>query len=201
MPDRDDEAIAKQEADQTYNSISNLDNIGDTMFVAVTFFLAALATWTPFALQRLSGVQEGKNIVIILTIICVLSIGSSVFFLAIALAPRSFYGHSTGDQLLSHPWLLWRNNDAGNVQGFLEQRQTIEDEEDLRSEYEKWLRQYDADVNITSKESFEYSRLLDYKIVARIKARYTAFGVSLFRIATIIFVIIVIVTLIVPLIF
>lgn len=198
MSDRDDEAIAKQEADETVNSISNLDSIGDTMFVAITFFLTALATWTPFALQRLSHLQRVQQVVIGLTIGCALAIGGCVFFLAVSLAPRAFYGSAVGSQFLDNSWLLWRNDDPGHVAEFKTRREAVESESDLRAEYETWLARYDPEANISSKESFEFSRLLNYKLVARIKAHYTAYGVALFRIATILFVSIVIITLLAP---
>lgn len=198
MSDRDDEAIAKQEADETVNSISNLDSIGDTMFVAITFFLTALATWTPFALQRLSHLQRVQQVVIGLTIGCALAIGGCVFVLAVSLAPRAFYGSAVGNQFLDNSWLLWRNDDPGHVAKFKTRQEAVESETDLKAEYETWLARYDPKADISSKESFEFSRLLNYKLVARIKAHYTAYGVALFRIATILFVSIVVITLLVP---
>ncbi len=198
MDNRDDKAIAKQEADETVNSISNLDSIGDTMFVAITFFLTALATWTPFALQRLDQFQNARYIVIALVIACALSIGGCVFVLAISLAPRAFYGSAVGRQFLDNSWLLWRNDDPGYVQVFKDRREAVESESDLRAEYNRWLSQYDPDVDITSKESFEFSRLLNYKLVARVKAHHMAYGVALFRIATFLFVVLVVVTLLTP---
>ena len=198
MADRDDEAIARQEADETITSISNLDSIGDTMFVAITFFLAALAAWTPFALGRLSQFPRAQQVAIALTVGCALAIGGCVFVLAISLAPRAFYGSAVGTQFLNDSWLLWRNDDPGGIKAFREQRDDIESERDLQAAYESWLADYDPDTDINSKESFEFSRLLNYKLVARIKAHYTAYGVALFRIATILFVILVVITLLTP---
>lgn len=195
MSDRDDEAIARQEADETVNSISNLDSIADTMFVAVTFFFAALATWTPFALDRLRHLHRTQQVAIGLTVACAVAIVGSVYFLAKALAPRAFYGPAVGSQLLDSSWLLWRNNDPGRLADFKERREAVESEADLRAEYETWLSRYDRDTDITSNESFEFSRLLNYKLVARIKAHYTAYGVALFRIATVLFVALLVVTL------
>jgi hypothetical protein len=198
MAERDDEAIAKQEADETVESISNLDDIGDTMFVAVTFFLAALATWTPFALRRLGQMQRARYVVIALVVCCAVAIGGCVFFLAISLAPRAFYGPDVGGQFLDDAWLLWRNDDPGAIKKFKQRRDAVNSESDLREGYEWWLKRYDSDVDISSKESFEFSRLLNYKLVARTKAHYTAYGVAFFRIATLLFVVLVAVTLLVP---
>lgn len=199
MTDRDDESIARQEADETFRSITDLDSIADTMFVAITFLLAALATWTSFAFGRLSGSVYLEGIYIVLVIVCALLIAGSVFFLSISLAPRGFYGENIGERFLDHSWLLWRNDDAVGYREFADRRGDIAEEADLRNEYEQWLDQYDPDTTLSSRESFEFSRLLNYKTVARAKARHTAYGIALLRIAVILLVLLILVTLLGPL--
>lgn len=198
MVDRDDEAIARQEADETFQSISDLDNISDTMFVAITFLLTGVATWTGFAFDRLAGDPVLQWLYVVLAIGCVLSIVGSVFFLAASLTPRGFYGRVVGERFLDHRWLLWRNDDPVDVETYRENREGVTDEAELARRYEDWLDDYDPGVELTSRESFEFSRLLNYKVVARIKARNTAYGVAFLRIAITLFVVLVVLGLIGP---
>lgn len=185
--ERDDEAIARQEANETFRSITDLDSISDTMFVAITFFLAAVATWTTFAYGRLDGMETVQSVYVGLVILCVVTITACVVFLSLSLSPRGFYGDAVGDRFLGHPVLLWRNDDPGNLREFRDKRRTVRSEDDLASAYEDWLREYDPGTTLSSRESFEYSRLLNYKLVARIKAHNTAYAVALFRAATLLF--------------
>lgn len=198
MADRDDEAIARQEADDTAESIADLDNISDTMFVAVTFLLAALATWTTFAYGRLDGAPTLKTLYVALAVLCVAAVTGCVVSLSLSLSPRGFYGRAVGDRFLDHPWLLWRNDDPGGIEEFRARRDRVGSTDELRESYEEWLDRYDPGADVTSREAFEFSRLLNYKLVARIKAHHTAYAVALFRIATVVFALVIVLSLVVP---
>lgn len=198
MVDRDDEGIARQEANETFQSITDLDEIADTMFIAITFLLAALASWTTFAFDRVDGIPLIEQAYIVFAVSCAGMISVSVYFLASSLSPRGFYGQSVGQKFLNHQWLLWRNQDPVDVEMYHTRRQNIDSEADLKAQYEEWLDEYDPGTSISSRESFEFSRLLNYKYVARQKARNVAYGVALLRIAVILLAIIIFVSLLAP---
>lgn len=176
-------AIARDEADETFRSIANLDNISDTAIVGITFLLAALGTWITFIYPRLSGTPLVRTVFAVVAILSVLAILLSVYYLVDALAPRRFYGEDVGTRFLDHKWLPWRNDDPTDIERF--DRREIESPEDLRAAVETWIREYDEDTAIDSKAAFQYSRLLNYKLVARHKARNTAYGIAFLRLAVV----------------
>ena len=51
--DDNDRALTKQEANDTFSSITVPDSICDTTIVAITFLLTALVGWVGFALPRI----------------------------------------------------------------------------------------------------------------------------------------------------
>lgn len=176
-------AIARAEADETFESISNLDSIGDTAVVAITFFLTALGTWVTFAYPRLAATPGLRVVVVAITIAAVVAALGSVYYLVDSLAPRRFYGDGVGERFLDHRWLLWRNDDPADLERF--SRTEIESPEDLKRAVESWIDDYDQDTRIDSEAAFAYSRLLNYKLVARHKARNTAYGMALLRLAVV----------------
>lgn len=176
-------AIARAEADETFQSMANLDNISDTAVVGITFFLTALGTWITFAYPRLSATPVLRVIVVAITIGAVVAVLASVYYLVDSLAPRRFYGDGVGDRFLNHRWLLWRNDDPTDLERF--SRTDIERPEDLERAVKIWIDDYDEDIQIDSEAAFEYSRLLNYKLVARRKARNTAYGMAFLRLAVV----------------
>ena len=184
MDDTDTLEIARDEAEETAQSISNLDNIGDTAVVGITFLLAALGTWAGFVYNNITAVPQLR---ILFVAIASLSVGTTVlsmYFLAESLVPRQFYGDGVGDRFLNHRWLLWRNDDPAGIDGF-ERHGDIESPSDLKDTVEDWIEEYDGETAVDSEEMFIYSRLLNYKLVARHKARNTAYGMALLRIAVV----------------
>ncbi|MFC6864372.1 hypothetical protein ACFQGE_13000 [Halomicroarcula sp. GCM10025817] len=176
--------IAKAEADETFRSISNLDSISDTAIVGITFLLAALGTWITFAYNRLAGLLWAQGLFVALGVVCVLMIVLSITFLTDALAPRKFYGEGVGQRFLDHRWLVWRNDDPVDLQRYARSGD-IETPADLEDAVESWIDDYDQDTTVDSKTAFEYARLLNYKVVARQKARNTAYGMAFLRIAVV----------------
>lgn len=192
MTQRDDEAIARQEANDTFQSITDLDSIADTMFIAVTFLLTAVATWTAFAFDQLEAVAGFQELYTLLIIACVLSVAASVFFFSISLVPRSFYGSSVGSPFLTHRWLLWANDDLTESDWY--RLDSVSEEEDIKRKYEEWLEEeFAPDVGLSSRATVEFARLCNYKHVARIKARNNAYGIALFRVSVVLFVALIIV--------
>ena len=182
MPD--DEArleIATKEGDDTFESITDLDNLNDTALVGVTFLLTALVTWTAFAYSRVVEIQWLAYTYVTLTVGCLVAAIGCVYFLTTALSPRGFYGERVGESFFTHRWLVWRNGDPLNVSNF--ERIAESEGVELESSVDDWIDGYDPNCTIDSYEDFVYSRLLNYKYVARIKAHNTAYAMALFRIA------------------
>lgn len=176
-------AIARNEGDETFQSIANLDNIGDTAIVGITFLLAALGTWVTFAYPRLSETPGVRAGFILLALASVAATLASMYYLVDSLAPRRFYGDGVGDRFLDHKWLPWLNDDPTDLDRF--SRTEIDSPADLRAAVEVWIDEYDEDTNIDSEAAFQYSRLLNYKLVARHKARNTAYGMAFLRLAVV----------------
>lgn len=176
-------AIAREEADETFRSIANLDNIGDTAIVGITFLLAAIGTWVTFAYPQLVSSPELHAVFVALTLASVTATLVSMYYLVDALAPRRFYGDGVGSRFLEHKWLPWRNDDPMDLQRF--SRVEIESPADLRTAVDEWIEAYDEDTTVDSEETFQYSRLLNYKLVARHKARNTAYGMAFLRLAVV----------------
>jgi hypothetical protein len=107
-----------------------------------------------------------------------------MYFLAESLVPRQFYGDGVGERFLDYRWLLWKNDDPAGINSF-ERQGDIESPGDLRDAVENWIEEYDDETTVDSEEMFIYSRLLNYKLVARHKARNTAYGMALLRIAVV----------------
>jgi uncharacterized membrane protein YkgB len=182
MDDTDTLKIARDEAAETAQSISNLDNIGDTAVVGITFLLAALGTWVGFVYSNVAAVPQLRVLFVAIASLSVVATVLSMYFLAESLVPRQFYGDGVGDRFLDNRWLLWRNDDPAGINGF-ERHGDIESPDDLQDAVEEWIEEYDGETTVESEEMFIYSRLLNYKLVARYKARNTAYGMALLRIA------------------
>ncbi len=195
----DDEArleIATKEGNDTFESITDLDNLNDTALVGVTFLLTGLVTWTAFAYSRVIEIQWLAYTYFSITIGCVVATVGCVYFLTTALSPRGFYGENVGDSFLKHKWLIWRNSDPLNVSNF--ERVADTEETDLGSNVDDWINGYDPTRAIDSYEEYVYSRLLNYKYVARIKAHNTAYAMALFKIAVVLFGVLVLLGLVGP---
>lgn len=173
--------IARDEADETFRSIANLDNIGDTAIVGITFLLAALGTWVTFVYPRLWGLPRLRALFVVLVLASVAATLASVYYLVDSLAPRRFYGADVGDRFLDHKWVPWLNDDPAEIERF--DRKDIETPEDLEHAVTEWIEEYDGDTTIDSEDAFQYSRFLNYKLVARHKARNTAYGMAFLRLA------------------
>jgi hypothetical protein len=176
--------IARDEADETAQSISNLDNIGDTAVVAITFLLAALGTWVGFVYSNIAPIPQLRIIFVTIASLSVVTTVLSMYFLAESLVPRQFYGDGVGERFLDYRWLLWKNDDPAGINSF-ERQGDIESPGDLQDAVENWIEEYDDETTVDSEETFIYSRLLNYKLVARHKARNTAYGMALLRIAVV----------------
>lgn len=176
--------IARDEADETAQSISNLDNIGDTAVVAITFLLAALGTWVGFVYSNIAPIPQLRIIFVTIASLSVVTTVLSMYFLAESLVPRQFYGDGVGERFLDYRWLLWKNDDPAGINSF-ERQGDIESPGDLQDAVENWIEEYDDETTVDSEEMFIYSRLLNYKLVARHKARNTAYGMALLRIAVV----------------
>lgn len=182
----DDEArleIATKEGNDTFDSITDLDNLNDTALVGITFLLTALVTWTAFAYSRVIEIQWLAYSYITITIGCLVAAIGCVYFLTTALSPRGFYGEDVGQSFFTHKWLLWNNQDPLSLSNF--ERVGGSDEKELGSHVDDWIDGYDPNRSINTYEDFMYSRLLNYKYVARIKAHHTAYAMALFKIATV----------------
>ncbi len=198
MPD--DEArlkIAKKEGNDTFTSITDLDNLNDTALVGITFLLTALVTWTAFAYSRVVETLWLTISFFIIAIGCVAASIGCVYFLTAALSPRGFYGKNVGKPFLYHKWQIWKNNEPLNISNF--ERVEDADNEDLESSVDDWIDRYDPNSSIDSYDDFVYSRLLNYKYVARIKAQHTAYAMALFKIAAVLLGLLVLLGLVGPL--
>lgn len=189
MLDGNDIEIVKKEADDTFQSINNLDDISDTLIIGTTFLLAALATWTTFMIPRFSNNTMKKFIFMFLVITCSLIICINVILLSTSLAPRYFYGDNVSKQIAK--WYLpFSNSQSIHIQK--EQYLNLGSESDIKSIFNDWLEEFNPNTSISSKESYEYTRFINYKLVAEKKAKLTSLSLILFYISLILFVIVII---------
>ncbi|WP_435067758.1 hypothetical protein [Haloplanus sp. C73] len=177
-------AIASQEADETFQSITDLDSICDTMIVAITFLMSALGVWTGFGYGRLSGFPRVQLVFGALAALCMLATVLSVYHLSRSLFPRAFYGADVGAAFLDRPWVPFVGADSLDLSQF-EHAADVDDVEALDREFEAWLDRYNPDIDIETHAQFERARLFNYKYVARIKALHTARGIAYLRIAAV----------------
>lgn len=199
MPDKETRIqIAKDEGDETFESITDLDSINDTAIVGVTFLLAALVSWTAFAYDGIASHQLLSIIYIFLTVACAVTTATSVYYLTKALSPRGFYGEDVGESFLNYEWLLWRNDDPVDTSTF--ERTPTKNADQLTNEVDELINQYEHSMSVDSYDDYIYARLLNYKHVARIKAHYTAYAMMLFRIAIVLLVLLIIMGLVGPMI-
>lgn len=192
MLDKDSEKeLARREADETRESISDLDNISDTAIVGVTFLLAALGTWTSFVYDRLSDILILEITFIFFVLASAMCALIGVYYFARSLAPRQFYGEGVGDRFLEHPWLPFpkfiAQNDKAEISRFETEPDEVEDTEDLREKFRCWFKDYDPAFELETESGFDLSRFHNYKLVARYKARHTAYGMAYLRLSVLFF--------------
>lgn len=188
------ESIALAEADDTFQSITDLDSICDTTLIAVTFLLAAIATWTTFAFDRLSSSRWLQALFVIAVIVTVLVLALAVNQLIRALFPRAFSGPQIGRRFPNSHLLGTRTQGPGvDVMRFSEVLQ--EEDPELAVELESWLDEYTA-AGVSDERGYRLARLFNYKTVARKKAQYTARGLAWFRVSLVGFLIAVVIGLV-----
>jgi hypothetical protein len=195
--DDDSTAIASQEADETFQSITDLDSISDTIIVAITFFLSALGVWTGFGYDRLSQLPRVQLVFGVLAALCLIATVLSIYYLSRSLFPRAFYGTDVGQAFLERPWLPFFSADNAGLSTF-EHAAEVDDTDDLDREFEIWLDRYHPDADIESYADFERLRLFNYKYVARIKALYTARGIAYLLLAVVLLLLLAVLTLVAP---
>lgn len=186
MNGEDRERIARREADDTFDSITDLDSICDTNLIAITFLLTALSSWTAFAFEHFDRIRQSDllfGVYAALVVLCALSIAASVTYHVKSLAPRGFYGEALGKPFLEHWWEIPTRGDTADADGYESRIADVSDAEELTAEFESWLDEYAPALTIDSAREFEIVRLFHYKAAARIKAKYTAYGVSLLRVS------------------
>lgn len=197
-PDDEIREIAQSETDETFQSITDLDNISDTTTIAITFLLAAIASWTNFAVGELDGDLFLQGVFIALTGLTLITIGLSMNYLARSLFPRSFYGNDVGKPFLIHSWRPWDRTQEQEVKQFEYLDDEGKDAEDRRAAFEKFLETYGEPTEIEDHTDFLLARLFNYKRVAQLKAMNTAYGLAWLRIAVVLFILTALVTLIIP---
>lgn len=185
--------IADAEAADTFESISNLDEICDTTLIAVTFLLAAVATWTAFAYGRLEATPRLQLLFGVFVIASVGVLILSVNQLVRALSPRAFYGQKVGeafgDGVLS---MGSASGPSTDVSRFAAVSRHPTEDVPLDVAFDEWLEEY-APREIEDRTEFALARLFNYKHVARVKAKHTSRGLAWFRLSIILFVVIVVI--------
>ena len=88
--DDDDRALAKQEANDTFSSITVLDSICDTTIVAITFLLTELVGWVGFALPRIQSTDAWSTVIILILVSAGFTF-CNVHYIVKSLSPRAFY--------------------------------------------------------------------------------------------------------------
>lgn len=184
-------AIALAEADDTFQSITDLDSICDTTLIAVTFLLAAIATWTAFAFGRLASTTWVQYLFAFAVVSTVVIVALSVNQLIRALFPRAFAGQAVGERFASGRLLNWRQEAPDTDFQWFEQVTQKQDESNLEIELEEWLDDY-APSEVDDIDSYQFARMFNYKTVARRKAHHTARGLAWFRVSLIAFLLVVV---------
>ncbi|WP_330632624.1 hypothetical protein [Halocatena halophila] len=171
--------IATQEANDTFQSISNLDSICDTSIVGITFLLTAIVGWAGFALPRLPDRSPAWLGVAGTVVLGAVAIFISSFYIVKSLIPRAFYTDSVGEVLIDQP-LVPGSTDPTTA---IEATEQATGESSSKAAFDHWLNQYGNDERITSAAAFQYARLFHYKTVAQMKATATTHAIVWFRVA------------------
>lgn len=175
--------LAEREADETFASITDLDSISDTTVVGVTFLLSAIGVWTSFALDRFPDGSSAERLFVVLSVLCVGTIGCSLYYLIGSLFPRYFYTDNVGSTFLPSPFPLLNRSTAAADQ--------FDGQTDLESSFEDWLDTYHGEVVVEDNAEFQFARFHNYKHVARIKAKNIAYGLAWLRISVFLFVLVI----------
>ncbi len=179
MSDEASLEIAIQEANDTFQSISNLDSICDTSIVGITFLLTAIVGWAAFALPRLPARSLSWLGVAGTAVLGALAIFISSVYIVKSLIPRAFYTDSVGAVLIDKP-LVPGSTDPTTA---IEATEQATGEHSSKAAFDHWLSQYGNDERITSAATFQYARLFHYKTVAQLKATATTHAIVWFRVA------------------
>jgi len=188
-------AIAHAEADDTFQSITDLDSICDTTLIAITFLLAAIATWTAFAFGRLASTVRIQYLFTVLVVGTLVVVALSVNQLIRALFPRAFSGQAVGERFTSGRLLQGGQEKPETDFQWFERILDEQEETDLEVGLEEWLDEY-TPSGVDDAESYQLARMFNYKTVARRKAHHTSRGLAWFNVSLIAFLVVVIVGLV-----
>lgn len=187
--------IARAENDDTFASITDLDSIGDTAVLAITFLLSAQVSLTTFVVgtHTLSG-----NLRVAFVVLALATMGLVFWSLSAVVAtllPVGFYSGSAGEVLLENPWLPLRRSTSDQF-GFLETADSdpVEETPDgddvpYRTVASAFVDAYSDRDKVTSVETYQFAKLAHYKRVGQRKAELTGLGLSRLRLAVLCFVV------------
>jgi hypothetical protein len=176
--------IAKEQAEETFESIKNLDNICHTSMVAIAFIISALCVWWTAIGTRINMLPLSREISAALTVACAVCVAFSTSYFVRAIFPRFFFGEIVGSPFVEHPWQPWRA-DKANLQREFKVRETTAklSAEEKRKKFLQWIKEYGKGVKTPN--DFQLARFFYYKYVAAIKATNTARGIAWMRLAII----------------
>jgi len=186
-------AMADDEAEDTFDSITDLDNISDTTVLAITFLLSAQVSLSTLVLQSETMVTGGVQwLFVALGITAMALIFLSLNAIVNSLLPVGFYSEGVGEPLLSHPWLPWYGTSAEQYDSVMKMRDGGHDDLD-QSTYESFVADFVADYGSADRvedyDEFRLAKLYHYKQVGKRKAQYAGRGLAWLRLAVLLFLI------------
>lgn len=187
MSDTELSDIAAEESGETFDSITDLDNISDTTVLAITFLLSAQVSLTTYVVG--AGTLAGRREVgfVVLGLCTMAMIFLSLNAIVKTLLPVGFYGERVGEPLLDRPWIPAVVSTPGQF-GFLSGEESDEPAREPEAVAEEFLETYSPHGDVSSLDEYHVAKLAHLKTVGERKARLTGVGLSWLRWAVAVFI-------------
>lgn len=184
--------IAEDEIDDTFDSITDLDNISDTTVLAITFLLSAQVSLSTLVLQSTILVSGTTRIIFILLGIATMGLTFlSINAIIKSLLPVGYYSDGVAEPLLADTWGPWSGDSSPQFEPLNEHLGSQPDDE-AESTYQEFaadfVDDYGSDDSVDDYSDFQFAKLYHYKQVGERKARYSGTGLAWLRLAILAFV-------------
>ena len=184
--------IAEDEIDDTFDSITDLDNISDTTVLAITFLLSAQVSLSTLVLQSTTLVSGIPRILfILLGVAAMVLIFLSINAIIKSLLPVGYYSDGVAEPLLTDTWRPWAGDSASQFETVNSLAESQPDEETLSTYQEfaaDFIDDYGSEDSLEDYNEFQFAKLYHYKQVGERKAHYSGTGLAWLRLAILAFV-------------
>ncbi|NIC00902.1 hypothetical protein [Halobacterium sp. R2-5] len=197
--------IAEDEIGDTFNSITDLDNISDTTVLAITFLLSAQVSLSTLVLQSTALVTgPTRSIFIVLGVTTMGLIFMSINAIVKSLLPVGYYSEGVAEPLLADAWSPWAGDSAPQFET-LNDRLNSQPDDETQPTYQNFAAEfvddYGSEDSVDDYSDYQFAKLYHYKQVGKRKAHYSGTGLAWLRLAILGFVLqfgIAFVTLLIP---